>query len=69
MQIIVNGKQVDATDNITVTELLIEHKVPTPEYVSVELNGEILSREDFGATLVSNGDAIEFLYYMGGGAH
>ncbi|MHB0998760.1 MAG: sulfur carrier protein ThiS [Armatimonadota bacterium] len=68
MQITVNGKLSEATDNITVAELLIEQKVKTPEYVTVEHNGEILNREDFGATVVSNGDTIEFLYYMGGGA-
>lgn len=68
MQITVNGKPVEATDNITIAELLIEQKVKTPEYVSVEHNDEILNREDFGTTVVSSGDTIEFLYYMGGGA-
>ncbi|MCL5102511.1 MAG: sulfur carrier protein ThiS [Armatimonadetes bacterium] len=68
MQITVNGKPAQATDNITVTELLAELKVETPEYVSVELNGEILDRQDFGTIVVSEGDVVEFLYYMGGGA-
>jgi len=68
MQITVNGKPVEAIDNITVIELLEEQRVQTPEYVSVELNGEILDREAFAATVVSDGDAVEFLYFMGGGA-
>lgn len=68
MQITVNGKVVQATDNITVTELLKEQKAGTPEYVSVELNGKILDRRTFSSTVVKDGDAVEFLYYMGGGA-
>ncbi|MHB1458189.1 MAG: sulfur carrier protein ThiS [Armatimonadota bacterium] len=68
MRITVNGKAVESKDNITVTELLVEQKAQTPEYVSVELNGEILNREDFPTTIVSDGDVAEFLYYMGGGA-
>ncbi|MDO8682199.1 MAG: sulfur carrier protein ThiS [Armatimonadota bacterium] len=68
MQISVNGKMVDATDNATVMDLLTELEVKTPEYVSVELNGEILDRQDFSTTVVSDGDSMEFLYFMGGGA-
>ena len=68
MQITVNGKPAEATDNITINELLKELKVETPEYVSVELNGDILDREAFAVTTVSDGDVVEFLYYMGGGA-
>lgn len=68
MKITVNGKQVESSDNITVTELLKEQKAETPEYVSVELNGEFLDREAFPTTIVSEGDNVEFLYFMGGGA-
>ena len=68
MQIIVNGKPTEATDNINVIELLKEQKVATPEYVSVELNGEILDREAFPDTIIKDGDTLEFLYFMGGGA-
>ncbi len=67
MQITSNGKPVEATDNITVIDLLTELKVATPMYVSVELNGEILDREQFATTKVSDGDTVEFLYFMGGG--
>lgn len=68
MKITVNGQPVEARDNITVSELLKELKVETPEYVSVELGGEILDRESFPTTVISEGAAVEFLYYMGGGA-
>ncbi len=68
MQITINGKKADSTDSVSVTELLREQKVESPEYVSVELNGEILDRSAFETTVVREGDAIEFLYFMGGGS-
>ena len=67
MQITANGKPAEVTGGITVEELLREQKVVTPEYVSVELNGEILDREAFATTVVFEGDKVEFLYFMGGG--
>jgi sulfur carrier protein len=37
------------------------------EYVSVQLNDEMIEREAFGQSLLKEGDIVEFLYYMGGG--
>jgi len=42
MNIVVNGKNTDTTDGLTVSRLLIEENVKMPEMVSVELNGRIL---------------------------
>ena len=69
MQLTVNGKPatIDSTESLSIPSLLSELKVAQPEYVTVELNGEILDRESFGSTTVKNGDTIEFLYFMGGG--
>lgn len=69
MNLTVNGKPatIDGKETLDITTLLTELKVETPEYVTVELNGEILDRENFDATSVKNGDSIEFLYFMGGG--
>ncbi len=68
MKITANGKPAEVTDRINIIELLKELNVETPEYVSVEHNGEILDRQEFANTVVSEGDTVEFLYYMGGGA-
>jgi len=67
MQITVNGKSVETIHGITVAGLLIEQKVKTPEYVTVELNGEILDRQAHLSTVVPEGAVVEFLYFMGGG--
>jgi sulfur carrier protein len=69
MQLTVNGKPATIAEKevLDIPALLEELKVAQPEYVTVELNGEILDRESFGITTVRNGDSIEFLYFMGGG--
>jgi sulfur carrier protein len=67
MNLIVNGKNTDASDNLTVTELLTEEDVKMPQMVSVELNGRILKRSEFETTSLKDNDKVEFLYYMGGG--
>ena len=67
MKLMINGKDVDANGARTVTELLKEQKVKWPDMVSVELNGTILKRETFASTGLTEGDKVEFLYFMGGG--
>jgi len=69
MKLTVNGKPsaVEGKESLNVTELLSALKVTQAEYVTVELNGEVLEREAFDATIVKEGDAVEFLYFMGGG--
>jgi sulfur carrier protein len=64
----VNGETLQVDDGVTVSDLLVVQKVKMPEMVSVELNGTILERDAFGATALKEGDKIEFLYFMGGGA-
>ena len=68
MNITINGKEetIDA-ENLTVIELLGKQNVEMPDMVSVELNGVILKRNTFEEINVSDGDTVEFLYFMGGG--
>lgn len=67
MKLIVNGKKVNVSDDLTVSQLLVEQKVKMPDMVSVELNGQILRRTEFDKTTVKDEDKVEFLYFMGGG--
>lgn len=70
MKIIINGKEEKLEEqNISIIELLRVKKVKMPEMVSVELNGEILERDNFLETTIKEGDRIEFLYFMGGGEY
>ncbi|ABN53740.1 MAG TPA: thiamine biosynthesis protein ThiS [Hungateiclostridium thermocellum] len=68
MTIKVNGKDVTLEKEVTVKELLEIQKVEMPDYVTVQINDEILDRKDFETLTVKEGDVVEFLYFMGGGA-
>lgn len=67
MTVIINGKQNTFERELTVRELLEKTQVEMQEYITVQLNEEILKREDFSTITVRGGDKVEFLYYMGGG--
>ena len=67
MNLVVNGKETNITDGLTISELLVEENVKMPQMVSVELNGQILKRSEFDQTVLKDDDKIEFLYFMGGG--
>jgi sulfur carrier protein len=67
MKLTANGKVVELDNEVTVIDLLKILEVKTPEYVSIQINDEILSREDYDKTKVKENDSIEFLYFMGGG--
>jgi sulfur carrier protein len=62
-----NGKPVEISGEISVTTLLDEIKVDMPEYVSVQVNDEMILRANFDTTIIKDGAVVEFLYYMGGG--
>ncbi len=68
MTIQVNGKPFQTEIPISVTTLLKEARVEAPEYVTVQLNQQFIRRDDFDTTVLSDGDVVDFLYYMGGGS-
>ena len=67
MNLTVNGQDVKTKGDLSVSDLLVEQNVKMPDMVSVELNGEILKRVDFSERILTSGDKVEFLYFMGGG--
>ena len=67
MKLIMNGKESNLAEGLTISQLLIAQEVKMPEMVSVELNGQILRRSEFESTMLNEGDKVEFLYFMGGG--
>jgi sulfur carrier protein len=70
MIITINGKETSIPEqpDRTVDSLLEELDVSQRLYVTVELNGDILDRSAYETTAVKEGDVMEFLYFMGGGA-
>ena len=68
MIILLNGKKEEVKDGVTVSGLLKEKKI-REEVVTVEINDAILERAKYNVTFIKDRDKIEFVYYMGGGAH
>ena len=63
MFIKVVGEKKEYPEGLTVKEL-----IETPQYVTVTINDEFVESGAFEFTEVKDGDEIEFLYFMGGGA-
>ena len=68
MNLVINGKETNIADGLTVNQLLAQENVQIPDMVSVELNGQILKRTKFEEAVLKVDDKVEFLYFMGGGS-
>ncbi len=66
MHITINGKPEELQAE-TILDVL-KHKDVDPHMVAVELNAQIVDRDRLDTTTVRDGDKVEFLFYMGGGA-
>ena len=65
VQILVNG------ETATIDEMSLLHYLETlaidPRRVAVELNLDILPKGAYGTTLLSDGDRLEIVHFVGGG--
>jgi thiamine biosynthesis protein ThiS len=66
LEIIVNGESRRVPGPATVADLL-RHLSLDPRTVVVELNRQIIRRPQLQDTLLSEGDAIELVHFVGGG--
>lgn len=65
MRVKINGKAEDIQEK-TILDILKTKNVE-PRMVAVEVNSELIERENYETTFLKDGDEIEFLYFMGGG--
>ncbi|MDD2898272.1 MAG: sulfur carrier protein ThiS [Desulfuromonadaceae bacterium] len=66
MQIVLNGDLVDAVGGTTVESLLMQLGI-SRERVAVELNADIVPKVNYDKQLLSDGDRIEIVHFVGGG--
>ena len=62
----INGKVVELEQPVPLV-LYIEQLGVNPRTVAVELNGEIIERSHFAATVLNEGDRVEIVRMVGGG--
>ena len=67
MILTIAGQKKEVIDGLTVEQLIELENVETPQYVTVSVNEEFISREVFDTYALKEGDEVEFLYFMGGG--
>lgn len=63
---LLNGKQVALEKEKTIAQLLSENKV-NENRVVVELNKEIIVKEDFSKINLKDDDTVEVISFVGGG--
>ena len=68
MVITVAGNKKEYEDGLNITTLVEKENVENPLYVTVTVNDEFVERDNFDSTILKDGDVVEFLYFMGGGA-
>ncbi|MBO6217289.1 MAG: sulfur carrier protein ThiS [Prevotella sp.] len=67
-KIYVNGDLQEVELPLNVTELIKQNNVQQPDMVSVQVNEEFAERDEWDAIQLKEGDKVDFLYFMGGGA-
>ncbi|MFN3314991.1 MAG: sulfur carrier protein ThiS [Hyphomonas sp.] len=70
MNITLNGEALEIEAGTSIAQLV--HRISgetgrDPRGVAVERNLEIVPRSAYGGTLLSEGDAIEIVHFIGGG--
>ncbi len=66
MKIQINGEQRETPDGLTVEGLLKWLEMPL-DRVAIERNRELISRRNWGETVVREGDRVEVVQLVGGG--
>ncbi|HWP24437.1 MAG TPA: sulfur carrier protein ThiS [Candidatus Binatia bacterium] len=66
MKVTINGEEREFADSLSIGGLLDELNI-RPARVVVELNRRIVPRDAYGATVLSEGDKLEIVHFVGGG--
>jgi sulfur carrier protein len=66
MQIVLNGDAMEAPERSTVESLLQQLGISL-DRVAVELNADIVPKAGYEKQLLSDGDRIEIVHFVGGG--
>jgi sulfur carrier protein len=66
MKIVVNGKDMEVADGLSVDALLAQLGVKR-DYTAVAVNRDITPKSAYGATVLRAGDRVEIVRPMGGG--
>ncbi|HST53363.1 MAG TPA: sulfur carrier protein ThiS [Pyrinomonadaceae bacterium] len=66
MRIIINGEAKDFDEETTLLALVEQLKL-APERLAVELNLDVVRRDEWPNVKLSDGDRVEIVHFVGGG--
>ena len=67
MHIFVNGESRELSGTPSLAELITQLDLPATR-IAVELNREVVRRNDWSGTMLNEDDRIEIVHFVGGGA-
>jgi len=67
MTILLNGKSVQLPSEVTTIKALLTHYQLENRIVIVEQNTEIVYKEQYSSSMLSDKDKIEIIHFVGGG--
>jgi thiamine biosynthesis protein ThiS len=67
MRVYVNGEVREVSGSPSLSELITQLELPATR-IAVELNREVVRRNDWSGTMLNEDDRIEIVHFVGGGA-
>lgn len=66
MNITLNGQKYNIENNITLKQMLINLNIEQNNIIA-EVNGEVVTKDDFSNKIINENDIIELVRFVGGG--
>ena len=66
MRVFVNGDERDFDTESSLLDLITQLDLPVAR-IAIELNREVVRRNDWGSTILQDDDRIEIVHFVGGG--
>lgn len=66
MNIILNGQKYSIENNITLKQMLINLNIEQNNIIA-EVNGEVVTKDNFSNKIINENDIIELVRFVGGG--
>jgi thiamine biosynthesis protein ThiS len=66
INIVLNGDERSVPPELSLKDLLEELALPT-QRIAVELNKQVVRRSEWPSTVISDGDRLEVVHFVGGG--
>ena len=66
MRVYINGESKELSGTSSLAELITQLDLP-PARIAIELNREVVRRNDWSSTMLREDDRIEIVHFVGGG--